>query len=135
MAGHDPGILGHSRGPAGPGVGRKRSTIYPRRQQNKSIASASRPRRYEQFQRIAALREEYCTADRPAVRIDAKQNELIGRFRKRQSRLDEPFHLTVTLVHYPVSRSNFNSVRHRPFSEISENWSGIPLETVELILN
>ena len=38
--------------------------------------------------RIAALREEYCTADRPAVRIDAKQKELIGRFRKRQSRLD-----------------------------------------------
>ena len=34
-----------------------------------------------------------------------------------------------------AAHKKFNPIEHRLFSEISKNWSGIPLESVELILN
>lgn len=52
-----------------------------------------------------------------------------------QHTLCNPFQLTVTVAHYPSGCSKFNPIKHRLFSEISKNWSGVPLETVELILN
>ncbi|MDE0126927.1 MAG: ISAzo13 family transposase [Bryobacterales bacterium] len=52
-----------------------------------------------------------------------------------QHTLCNPFQLTVTVAHYSSGCSKFNPIEHRLFSEISKNWSGVPLETVELILN
>ena len=43
--------------------------------------------------------------------------------------------LTVTVTHYPSGCSKFNPIEHRLFSEISKNWSGVPLDSVETILN
>ena len=52
-----------------------------------------------------------------------------------QHNLVNPFNLTVTVAHYPSGASKWNPIEHRLFSEVSKNWAGVPLETVETILN
>ncbi len=47
----------------------------------KSIASASSKDRNEQFEFIAALREDFAKAGDPIVSVDSKKKELIGRFK------------------------------------------------------
>ncbi len=42
--------------------------------------------------------------------------------------------LTVTVAHYPSGASKWNPVEHRLHSEISKNWKGRPLDSVETIL-
>lgn len=39
--------------------------------------------------------------------------------------------LEVTVCHYPTGASKWNPIEHRLFSEISKNWSGVPLNSVE----
>jgi hypothetical protein len=52
-----------------------------------------------------------------------------------QSQLVDPFHLTVTVAHYPTGASKWNPIEHRLFSEISKNWAGEPLDSYQKILN
>ena len=52
-----------------------------------------------------------------------------------QSKLCNPFGLTVTVCHYPPGTSKWNPIEHRLFSEISKNWAGRPLDSYETILN
>jgi hypothetical protein len=46
----------------------------------------------------------------------------------------DPYGLEVTVCHYPRGASKWNPVEHRLFSQISRNWSGVPLRTPELML-
>jgi hypothetical protein len=39
----------------------------------------------------------------------------------------------IEVHHYPPSKSKFNKIEHRMFSEISKNWSGRPLKTIETV--
>jgi hypothetical protein len=50
-----------------------------------------------------------------------------------QQQLVDPWHLPVTVCHYPTGASKWNPIEHRLFSEISKHWAGIPLETYPLI--
>ena len=50
-------------------------------------------------------------------------------------RLCNHYGLTVTVSHYPSGASKWNPVEHRLHSEISKNWAGQPLESLETILN
>ena len=43
--------------------------------------------------------------------------------------------LKVTVAHYPSGASKWNPVEHRLHSEISKNWAGRPLDSIETILN
>jgi hypothetical protein len=43
--------------------------------------------------------------------------------------------LTITVAHYPSGASKWNPVEHRLHSEISKNWTGRPLDSLETILN
>jgi hypothetical protein len=43
--------------------------------------------------------------------------------------------LTVTVAHYPPGASKWNPVEHRLFSEISKNWAGRPLDSLETMLS
>ncbi len=43
--------------------------------------------------------------------------------------------ITVAVAHYPAGCSKWNPVEHRLFSEISRNWSGRPLKSLDHILN
>jgi hypothetical protein len=51
-----------------------------------------------------------------------------------QSKLCDPYDLTVTVCHYPPGTSKWNPIEHRLFSRISANWKGEPLESYERIL-
>ena len=42
--------------------------------------------------------------------------------------------LTVTVAHYPTGTSKWNPIEHRLFSELSKNWAGRPLDSLETIL-
>lgn len=52
-----------------------------------------------------------------------------------QEKLCNKHNLTVTVCHYPPGASKWNPIEHRLFSEISKNWSGIPLTDFETIKN
>lgn len=43
--------------------------------------------------------------------------------------------LTVTVCHYPTGASKWNPIEHRLFSEISKNWAGEPLASIQTALN
>jgi len=51
-----------------------------------------------------------------------------------QKKLCNRFGLEVTVCHYPPGCSKWNPVEHRLFSEISKNWAGKPLRTLEIML-
>jgi len=42
--------------------------------------------------------------------------------------------LAITVCHYPSGASKWNPIEHRVFSQISRNWSGQPLRTLEITL-
>ena len=52
-----------------------------------------------------------------------------------QTRLVDPYQLTVTVCHYPSGASKWNPIDHRLFSEISKNWAGHPLRSYQTILD
>ncbi len=52
-----------------------------------------------------------------------------------QNNLVDRYALTVTVAHYPTGASKWNPVEHRLFSEISKNWAGRPLDSLETMLN
>ncbi len=43
--------------------------------------------------------------------------------------------LTVKVCHYPTGASKWNPIEHRLFSEISKNWTGEPLVSLQTSLN
>ena len=52
-----------------------------------------------------------------------------------QQNLANPFNLTVTVAHYPSGASKWNPIDHRCFSQVSKGWAGIPLTSLETMLN
>jgi hypothetical protein len=51
-----------------------------------------------------------------------------------QEKLCNKFGLMVTVCHYPPGCSKWNPVEHRLFSQISINWEGKPLRSLEIML-
>lgn len=51
-----------------------------------------------------------------------------------QNQLCDPYRLTVSVCHYPPGTSKWNPIEHRLFSEISKNWAGKPLVSVQTAL-
>jgi len=51
-----------------------------------------------------------------------------------QEKLCDRFGLTVTICHYPPGSSKWNPIEHRVFSQISINWAGKPLKSLNLLL-
>jgi DDE family transposase len=41
----------------------------------------------------------------------------------------------VTVCHYPTGCSKWNPIEHRLFSQISLNWAGKPLRSLDIMLN
>lgn len=52
-----------------------------------------------------------------------------------QEHFSDRYGLTVVVAHYPTGCSKWNPIEHRLFSQISQNWAGIPLRTFEIVLN
>jgi hypothetical protein len=51
-----------------------------------------------------------------------------------QALVSDRFGLTLTVCHYPSGCSKWNPVEHRLFSQISRNWAGKPLRSLEIML-
>jgi hypothetical protein len=51
-----------------------------------------------------------------------------------QEKLADPYHLSVTVCHYPTGASKWNPIEHRLFSEISKHWAGQPLTDYQRII-
>ena len=43
--------------------------------------------------------------------------------------------LAISVCHFPPGTSKWNKIEHRMFSQISKNWRGRPLETLEVIVS
>lgn len=43
--------------------------------------------------------------------------------------------LAISVCHFPPGTSKWNKIEHRMFSQISKNWRGRPLETLEIIVS
>lgn len=52
-----------------------------------------------------------------------------------QEQLSDRYGLTVTVCHYPTGCSKWNPIEHRLFSQISLNWAGKPLRSLQTMLN
>ncbi len=52
-----------------------------------------------------------------------------------QVQLSDRYGLTVTVCHYPTGCSKWNPIEHRLFSQISLNWAGKPLRSLDTMLN
>jgi hypothetical protein len=51
-----------------------------------------------------------------------------------QEKLCNRFGLTVTVCHYPPGCSKWNPIEHRLFSQITRNWEGKPLRSLDIML-
>jgi hypothetical protein len=51
-----------------------------------------------------------------------------------QAKLANAFGLRVTVCHYPTGASKWNPVEHRLFGPISCQWAGVPLKTLDILL-
>ncbi len=43
--------------------------------------------------------------------------------------------LEITVSHFPPGTSKWNKIEHHLFSQITKNWRGRPLESLEVIVN
>ena len=43
--------------------------------------------------------------------------------------------MTVEVHHFPPGTSKWNKIEHRLFCHITRNWQGVPLETLEIVVN
>jgi transposase len=43
--------------------------------------------------------------------------------------------LKIEVCHFPPGTSKWNKIEHRLFCHITRNWQGIPLETIEIVVN
>lgn len=55
--------------------------------------------------------------------------------RQLQEHFSDRYGLTVVVAHDPTGCSKWNPIEHRLFSQISQNWAGIPLRSFETVLN
>ena len=80
----------------------------------------------------------YSQADQLLILADAGgSNGARPRMWKKQLQtiLANRLGITVTVCHYPRGCSKYNPIEHKMFSFISNNWAGVPLRTVETVLN
>jgi hypothetical protein len=43
--------------------------------------------------------------------------------------------LILEVCHFPPVTSKWNKIEHRLFCHITRNWQGVPLETLEIVVN
>ena len=56
-------------------------------------------------------------------------------WRLELQRLADETGMILEVCHYPPGTSKWNKIEHRLFCHITRNWQGIPLETLEIVVN
>lgn len=82
-------------------------------------------------------REKYPSADRLLITADGGgSNGSRNRLWKTElQKFADESGLDITVCHFPPGTSKWNKIEHRLFSQITKNWRGRPLETLEVIVN
>ena len=82
-------------------------------------------------------RERYPHADRLLITADGGgSNGSRNRLWKTELQsLANETGLAISVCHFPPGTSKWNKIEHRMFSQISKNWRGRPLETLEIIVS
>jgi transposase len=81
-------------------------------------------------------RRRYATARRLLITADSGgSNSARSRLWKIElQRLADETGLIIEVGHYPPGTSKWNKVEHRLFCHITRNWQGVPLETLEVVV-
>jgi transposase len=81
-------------------------------------------------------RRRYTTARRLLITADSGgSNSARSRLWKVElQRLADETGLIIEVCHYPSGTSKWNKVEHRLFCHITRNWQGVPLETLEVVV-
>jgi transposase len=56
-------------------------------------------------------------------------------WRLELQRLADETGMIIDICHYPPGTSKWNKIEHRLFCHITRNWRGVPLETLEIVVN
>jgi len=124
----------------------------------KRLIGKPHPQRDKQYRFIQRVKAQFMRHNQPVISVDAKKTELIGNFKNSGTRycrqadsggnnghrprmwkyelqqLCNDTGLSITVCHYPSGASKWNPIEHRLFSQISRNWAGQPLRTLDIIL-
>lgn len=81
--------------------------------------------------------EKYPIADKLLITADGGgSNGSRNRLWKTElQKFADEARLDITVCHFPPGTSKWNKIEHRLFSQITKNWRGRPLETLEIIVN
>ena len=82
-------------------------------------------------------RKCYCRADRLLIVCDSGGgNSARSTVWKRdlQTKIANRYDLEITVCHYPPGASKWNPIEHQLFSQISNNWQGVPLNSYETVV-
>jgi len=81
--------------------------------------------------------KRYPTAKRLLITADSggSNNPRTRLWRWELQHLADETGLILEVCHYPPGTSKWNKIEHRLFCHITRNWRGIPLETLEVVVN
>ena len=81
--------------------------------------------------------KRYPTAKRLLITADSggSNNPRTRLWRWELQRLADETGLILEVCHYPPGTSKWNKIEHRLFCHITRKWRGIPLETLEVVVN
>jgi len=82
-------------------------------------------------------KETYPDATKLMITADSGgSNSVVGKLWKLElQRFANETNLEIHVCHYPAGTSKWNKIEHRLFAFITKNWRGVPLETLETIVN
>lgn len=81
--------------------------------------------------------EKYPTTDKLLITADGGgSNGSRNRLWKTElQKFADEAQMDIAVCHFPPGTSKWNKIEHRLFSQITKNWRGRPLETLEIIVN
>lgn len=82
-------------------------------------------------------RKRFPSADRILITADCggSNSPRTRLWRWELQRLANATGLKIEICHFPPGTSKWNKIEHRLFCHITRNWQGIPLETLEIVVN
>ena len=82
-------------------------------------------------------KDRYPNADRLLITADGggSNGYRVHLWKTELQKLANETNLSISVCHFPPGTSKWNKIEHRLFSQITKNWRGRPLETLEVIIN
>ena len=81
-------------------------------------------------------KEQYPNADSLYITADGggSNGSRCKLFKVELQKLVDEINMPIEISHFPPGTSKWNKIEHRLFSQITKNWRGRPLETLEMIV-